>query len=72
MIQKNEIQDVFEMSKNWVNSNTSRNEIYIALFRFITIKKNITPDLTFPQKTQVYVACCEISIFFTILRSEEP
>ena len=33
-------------------------------------KKNIT--LTLPQKTHVYFACCVISIFLTIFRSEAP
>jgi hypothetical protein len=27
---------------------------------------------TFPQKEQVYRACCEISIFLTCFRSEAP
>ena len=29
-------------------------------------------SLTLPQKTQVYRACCEMSIFLTCLRREAP
>merc|ERR1719414_577352 len=28
--------------------------------------------LSFPQKVHVYLACCEISIFLTVLRREAP
>jgi hypothetical protein len=36
---------------------------------FVLTKSSI---VTFPQKVQVYRACCEISIFLTCLRSEAP
>lgn len=35
-------------------------------------RKGYLKDLTFPQKVQVYLECCVISIFLTILRREAP